>query len=175
MVGQHQGRRYSYKLNTSGSYSTCTRQTLLERNCLTLGLPVCEDITVIVAKALRQVKSSNENKILILEPPSEQLPGQLCVALELLPCHAAPDVVWQLFLPDNQARSTTEISWNQTPLHLRCDRLNRHRCELCVYNKYCSYWKNMRTMLKNTCKCFLFCSFCVCTILHCDNLFKWFC
>ena len=43
------------RLNTSGSYSTCARQTVLQRNCSTLGLPAREDITVIVAKALSQV------------------------------------------------------------------------------------------------------------------------
>ena len=54
-VGRHQGRRCGYKPSTSESYSTCTRQTALERNCLTCGLPARENIIVIVAKPLRQV------------------------------------------------------------------------------------------------------------------------
>ena len=64
MVGQHQRRQCGYKPSTSGSYSTCTRQTLLERNCSTLGLPEREDIMVLVVKALSQVKSRRRQMLL---------------------------------------------------------------------------------------------------------------
>ena len=60
MVGQHRGRLFGNKPNTSGSYSASTRQTLLERNRPTIGLPARENIIVIVAKALSQVKSHSE-------------------------------------------------------------------------------------------------------------------